>query len=253
VAIPAGISLTESQGFQALGDYVVAVTGLAPGQVVQGQQNRVAEPPLPDFVVMTSLRQERLGTNETGFADNVVVGSIAGPVLTVTEATQLEGPGLVAGMLLIDDGYPATRVAPNTVIQSQASGTPGGVGVYAVSPSQTLASETLYAGQRQDLVPTKWTVQLDVHGPSSGDNAKKIEGLWFSEYAVDQFATSGFDVTPLYCGEARQVPFVNAESEYEERYVIEAAMQVNPVVSTPQQFFDQARVETIEVQSTYPP
>lgn len=249
MTIPATISLTETQGFTALRSFIVGALPAAV-EVFQGQENRVPEPSVADFIVMYSLRQERLGTTVTDFFDNVLTGSVAGTVLTVTAISQSEG-GIQPGMLLIDAGWPTMNIAPNTVVGPQLSGTPGGVGTYQVAPSQTLASETLYAGLRADLAETKWTVQLDVHGPMAGDNAKIIEALFFSEYGVDAFADSGFDVTPIHCSEARQLAFVNAEAQYENRYSLDASMQINPVIGTPQQFFDTARATLIEILAAY--
>ena len=86
------------------------------------------------------------------------------------------------------------------------------------------------------LQSTKVTVQLDVHGPNSPDNAQIISTLFRDEYAVDNVATSGYDVAPLYCGDPRQVPFLNAEQQIEVRWSMDAVMQANPVVTVSQQF-----------------
>lgn len=252
MTIPATISYTESAAFTALGGFITQITGLASGQVIQGQGNLTAEPPLPDFVVMTSLRQERLSTNQTLYFDNVITGSITGNALTVTTAPQLAGSGLQSGMLLIDSSYPVMNIAPNTTILEQTGGTPGGVGTYTVSVSQTLSLETLYAGLETDFVAVKWTAQLDIHGPNSGNNTRIIETLFRSEYGVDYFDTaSSWNCEPLYCDEARQMPFINAEAQYEERYVMDACMQINPIIGVPAQFFDQIEVQTIEAYPSY--
>jgi hypothetical protein len=86
------------------------------------------------------------------------------------------------------------------------------------------------------LEPTKVTVQLDVHGPASADNAQVISTLFRDEYAVTAFAATGFDVTPLYADDPKQVPFVNGEQQVEERWIVEAVMQCNPSITVPQDF-----------------
>lgn len=91
-------------------------------------------------------------------------------------------------------------------------------------------------GVMNSLQSTKVTVQLDVHGPNSPDNAQIISTLFRDEYAVDNVATSGYDVAPLYCGDPRQVPFLNAEQQIEVRWSMDAVMQANPVVTVSQQF-----------------
>lgn len=241
------LSLTEAQAFIALRAFLL---GVAPGiEVIRAEANRVPEPRGSDYVVMTQNGQERLGTNEVATCDNVVVGSIAGGVLTVTAIPQSECP-LVPGMIVLDVGGP---VLPNTLLGAQLSGPTGGTGTYAVTPSQTVPSEDLYLGVRFDLTQTKLTVQLDVHGPASGDNVKVIESLFRSEYATDAFAATGYDVAPLYCDQARQAPFINAEQQYEYRWSVDACLQINPIVGTPQQFADQLAVGLIEVDAAYPP
>ncbi len=250
--IPATISFTESAAFTALGNFIAAVTGLGAGQVIQGQQNRVAQPPLPDFVQMTALRQERLETNETTYYDNVVTGSIAGTTLTVSATSRLEGLGLQPGMLLIDGLWPVMNIAANTTIIEQLTGTEGGIGTYQVSVSQTLAPETLYAGLRADLVGTKWTFQLDIYGPKAGDNTKIIEALFRSEVGVELIGSAvSWDIVPLYCDEARQMPLVDGEEQYEQRFTMDACLQVSPVIGTPQQFATSVHVHTVEAGPIY--
>lgn len=252
MTIPATISFTESAAFTALTSFITQITGLVSGQVIQGQGNLTPEPPLPDFVVMTALRQERLETNETTYFDNVITGSIDGTVLTVATAPQLQGAGLQAGMLLIDGVWPTMNIAPNTVLGTQITGTSGGIGTYNISPSQTLALETLYAGLETDFVGTKWTIQLDIHGPNSGNNTRIIDTLFRSEYGVDFFDTaSSWQCEPLYCSEARQIGFVNGENQWEERYVMDACLQINPIIGIPAQFFDQIQVQLIEGYPSY--
>lgn len=247
VPIPT-LSLTEAQGFTALRSFLIAVCNPSNIDVVRAENNLVPEPKNTDFIVMTPLMQERLETNEVTYQDNVFVGSISGNVLTVVSVTQ---GSLAAGMLLIDDGYPTMRIAVNTIIVNQLTGPTGGAGNYSVNNSQTLAQETLYAGVRADFEATKWTVQLDVHGPNSGNNTKVIEALFRSEYATAQFALSGFDVVPLYCSDPRQAPFINAEQQYEYRWTLDAVMQINSVIGTPQQFATEVEVTVIEAGVNY--
>jgi hypothetical protein len=83
----------------------------------------------------------RFGTalyqNNVRLATDVAVftGSIATTVLTVTAMTS----GTIRlGMLLTGTG-----VTASTHVVSQTSGTPGGVGVYVISPTQTVTSTTI--------------------------------------------------------------------------------------------------------------
>lgn len=107
-------------------------------------------------------------------------------------------------------------------------------------------------GTRTDLQPTRLTVQLDIHGPNSADNTQIITTLFRSEVATTQFATSGVDVTPLYTSEPRQFNFVDGEQQSEQRWSIDAVMQVNPTVTTTQDFADQIHATIISVDAAYP-
>lgn len=105
---------------------------------------------------------------------------------------------------------------------------------------------------RIDRAPMRLTVQVDVHGPASADNAQVIATLFRSDWASDQFASSGFDVTPLFAGEPRQLPFSNAEQQIEERWSIDIVMQANPLTTVPQDFADHLSVGIVSVDVTYP-
>lgn len=251
MTVPATIGLTEATCFQVLGDFLTSVLP-AGVEVDQGQVNRVPAPAGTNYVMMFQLRRTRLGTNETAYADNDFTGSIAGTVLTVSAVTALTGPGIQPGMQVVDGAYPNV-VAANTVVLSQTSGTPGGIGTYEVSPTQTVGSETMYASQRQDLEETEFVVQVDVYGPAAGDNAQLVSTLLRSEVATSFFAAANPAVSPLHADEPRQLPLIDGERQFEQRYSIEVHLQVNPVVGTPQQVFTKATVDLVDVQGAFPP
>lgn len=107
-------------------------------------------------------------------------------------------------------------------------------------------------GLRNSLAPTQVTIQLDIHGPASADNAEKITTLLRSEYSTIAFAAIGPAVQPLYAEDPRQLPFINGEAQFESRWVVDVVLQANPIVGTPQEFADELVVTTIEVDTTYP-
>jgi hypothetical protein len=94
-----------------------------------------------------------------------------------------------------------------------------------------------------------------VHGPGSGDNARVIEGLFRSEYGVDAFAAADptSSVVPLWCDEASQIPFGNAEQQIESRWVLDLHCQITPSIGTNQQFAQYLQATLIEVDASYPP
>lgn len=244
-----GISFTEAQGFSVLGKFLGTVAAPYPismvrqvGNTAPGVNNRVPEPSDGDFIVMSSLSMPRLSTNLTTFADNAFTGSITGNALTVTAIQRGTVP---IGSLFIDTSYPSA-VAAGTIITSQISGTPNGIGVYSVSVSQNLTSRALYAGIRFDMAPAQWEVQLDIHGPNSMQNARTIDTLIRSDYAVDFFAAQGLPIVPLYCGDPRQAAWENSEQQMEFRWVMEVCLEIDVIITVPQQFADQVKINLIE-------
>lgn len=241
------LSFTEAQALTALRAFLAQVLPAAT-PIIRGQDNRVPEPLVGDFVVMTPLMQARLGTNETSYFDDVFTGSIVATTLTVTSIARLQ-LGLTTGMLLIDSAFPTMNLAAGTILGAQLTGSMGGTGTYAVTPTQTVASETMYAGTRSDLVETELTVQFDVHGPNSGNNVRVIEALFRSEYATDFLDPYG--VSPLFCMDPHQAPFVNDSNQVEYRWSMDVHLQVNPLVRTPQTFTTEVVVDIIEAATQY--
>lgn len=97
------------------------------------------------------------------------------------------------------------------------------------------------------------SVQLDVHGPDGSDNSTIIDTMFRSGYGCDQFEASGFALQPLYCDEAKQIPVIDGEQQYEERWTFAAHIQIVPVITKTQDFANQAIVNVINVDATYPP
>jgi hypothetical protein len=103
------------------------------------------------------------------------------------------------------------------------------------------------------LMPSRMDVQLDIHGPNSADNAMIVSATFRDSFAVEQFALAGFDVAPLYVSDARQIPFLNDSQQIEQRWSLDAVMQINPIVGVPQQYAGALAVTPVSVDASYPP
>lgn len=244
------LSITESMVMTGLGDFLTAV--LPAGVIiVQGQDNKVAEPSSggfpdgTDYAVMWPTLRERLETNTDDYADITLEGSIAGPTLMVTS---IEGGTLQAGQAIFGVG-----MTSGTLITAQTGGTAGGAGTYTVTPPQTIAARAMAAGLRNSLSPMKLTVQVDIHGPNSTDNTQIVATLFRDEYATLFFDALDPPLAPLYVDDGRQIPFVSGENQYEDRWVLMMKLQLNPVVSTSQQFADTLTVGIEEIDTYFPP
>lgn len=107
-------------------------------------------------------------------------------------------------------------------------------------------------GARMDTQSTRYTVQLDVHGPAAADNSQIITTMFRSDLASEAFTASGFAIAPLYADTARQMAFINAENQYENRWSIDAVMEIDPVLTTSQQFAAVLEITPISVDATFP-
>ncbi len=132
------------------------------------------------------------------------------------------------------------------VIKSQANRVPEPVGPNFVmmTPNNRLqlstAVETWDQTNSAPVVEafahsTQFSVQLDFHGPNGSDYASAFVTLFRSPYGCRTLDPAGA-VQPLFCSDGHQMPFVNAQRQYEDRWVVTAEMQFTPSVSTPQDF-----------------
>lgn len=240
-------SPTTQNAITQLGKFLRAVLP-SDVEIMQAQLNRVPEPKGTEFVVMTPIRGDRLRTNVHDGSDARFTGSIAGTAMTVTE---VQIGAVEIGRLLF-----GTDVAANTRIEGGP--TDGGVGVYTVSVSQTLSSRVLSAGAEDIEQGQKLTIQIDFHSADAlkeGDMAATVSTLMRDAYAVRQFRsqTPDYGVVPLLADDPRQMPFLNEAQQYEWRWIVEAWLQSNVVVSVPQEFADSAEIQIVSVEATYPP
>jgi hypothetical protein len=202
--------------------------------VIAGQPNRTPEPVGTNYVIMTPILFERLGTNFDELADVKLTGSLAPGVLTVTAVAH--------GTILIGSYLDGVNVVLGSQILAQTSGPTGGTGTYTVSGTQTLASQTLQCGTKPMVTEYKVTVQLDFH------SADYTASAWANTFATsfrDEYSTTFFlgqatsaTITPLYASEPTMQPFVNAESQYEWRWVVDAYFQANETVQVAQDYAD---------------
>lgn len=244
----ATIAPTQSDVLTALKAFLGAVLP-AGVDVIAGVVNRVAEPKSPGFVTMIPIRIVRLRTNIDSAADVRFTGSIAGGILTVSAVD--------FGTIAIGATVFGTAVAANTKITALGTGT-GGVGTYTVSPSQTVASRVLASGARAVEQGAEVVVQLDFHTAdgTAADLAQTASTLLRDPYGVDFFAAlapPSNGVVPLYADDPKYVPFLNAEQQYEQRWMLEAHFQINQVATVPAQYADVVEVAVVDVDATYPP
>ena len=82
------------------------------------------------------------------------------------------------------------------------------------------------------LTPTKYSMQLDFYGPSSQIWAVETMALFRDEYATQIFPSN---IQPLYADDPIQIPLIDGEAQYEQRWKLEGNLQYNPTLTTSQQ------------------
>lgn len=94
-------------------------------------------------------------------------------------------------------------------------------------------------GTKLVLQPKQYEIGIDCYGPLSSDWAAILITMFNDGYARD---VMGNEVVALYADDAINMPLVNGEQQYEQRWRFTAVMQYNPVVAVPQQFADELNV-----------
>ena len=231
-------SQTQSTIQAALGNFLAYLLGPT-FAIVEGQDNRVAEPSAQDFVVMTFMGMDRAATNFDTYQDCSFTGSIAGTTLTVSS--------ILLGSIVLNTELFGTGVAQGTQILSQTSGTPGGVGAYKLSgAAQTVASEKMASGQVTLLQTLQVTYQLDVHGDHAASNAMLISTMFRDEVGQRIFGHYGAsNIAPISCDSPTQMPFENENQQIETRWVLNADLSINVSMTAPQEFADKLKIYPI--------
>lgn len=231
------LNFTEEAIFVALRAALLSMPDLGGVEVIRTQVNRVPEPKAADFVLMTPILRERLATNIDNATDTIITGAISGTTLTVLTVQR----GIVRlGARLTGNGVP-----DGTMLLERLP-----IGTYRLSTSAELSARTMYAGMKAAMQETKLTIQLDIHGPASADNAQIISTLLWDEFIIQPFA--GIDAKVLYSSDPRQVPFIDAESQWENRWSVDVLLQANQIVYVPQEFADVLTPTLVEVEAIYP-
>jgi hypothetical protein len=144
-------------------------------------------------------------------------------------------------LLVVPTGWEVVQGQDNRVPEPTAANfivmTPVNRSRLATNIDVYVASET--GGQIDTAVfshSTQCDVQLDIHGEGGADAAQTIATLFRDDYAVQSMAA--YAVTPLYATDGHQVPFINAEQQYEDRWVMTLSLQIVPAISTSAQFAD---------------
>ena len=151
-------------------------------------------------------------------------------------------------------------LAGTEVVQGQDNRVPMPIGDFvtmtAKSNSRIELNHTVYTdpgtnpGSEAYVTPSEFVIQLDFYGTNSAQNAKITESLFRSQSALDSFSNA--NIKPLYADNPVQIPLINGEEQYEQRWKVDAHIQYNPAVTMPQDFAAALTINVISVEATYP-
>ena len=100
------------------------------------------------------------------------------------------------------------------------------------------------------LTPTRYSMQLDFYGSLSQTWAMQTVALFRDEYATAIFPSN---IQPLYADDPMQIPLVDGEAQYEQRWKLLASLQYNPILSTTHQSMTAVEIELAPIDQTFKP
>lgn len=128
------------------------------------------------------------------------------------------------------------------------------INMLAMVSGRVSTNEVFYDGTAQTQITqqsTKVKMRMDFYGPLAHDWATIIETLWRDTVGCNALAPV---CAPLYSNEPMQSTLVNGEENYEDRWILEAFLQYNPRITTPQQSaVPPYRLKVYNVDEKYPP
>ncbi len=75
---------------------------------------------------------------------------------------------------------------------------------------------------------TEYQIQLDMYGDASGEWAQIVQTLFRDEYATEAFPPG---IQPLHADDPIQLPLINAEHQFEQRWKLQVFIQYDPIVT----------------------
>lgn len=88
-------------------------------------------------------------------------------------------------------------------------------------------------------------VTLNFYGPNATDYGQTFTQLFRDLFGTDFMVA--YNMAPLFCDDGRQMPLIDSEKRYAARWMIRAWLQINPAISTPQDFAANVAVHVLEI------
>ena len=81
-------------------------------------------------------------------------------------------------------------------------------------------------------------MQLSFYGKQAEARSRIVANLWKNYYSSDNMTIC----KPLYVQSRHRLPYINDSNNYEDRFILDLALQYNPYVTHAQDFTQEARV-----------
>lgn len=98
----------------------------------------------------------------------------------------------------------------------------------------------------------KFSVQIDVYGTGAQGRAAALSMLCRSSEGFDFYASSGFNMQLLYADDAQQMPIINGEEQFQERWTFPLLLQVNESVTITTETANALTIGLVNVDASYP-
>ena len=100
------------------------------------------------------------------------------------------------------------------------------------------------------LTKIKFEVQLDFYGSIAQQWAAETVALFRDEYATEMFPAN---IQPLYADDPIQMPLIDGEDQYTQRWRVAGSLQYDPIISTVQQSMLAVDIAIAPIDQTFPP
>jgi hypothetical protein len=150
-----------------------------------------------------------------------------------------------------------TSVLPagTEVVQSQDNGVPMPIGGFvAMNNAGTKRLSTnigaYTTGTKSVTASLEYSIQLDFYGADASAWANIVQVMFRDQYATDLLPVN---IQPLYADDPMQIPLINGEGQYEQRWKLTAVLQYNPIIAAAQQSATSLTIGLKEIESTFHP
>lgn len=100
------------------------------------------------------------------------------------------------------------------------------------------------------LTPVEYTIQVDFYGAESSQWANIVQSLFRDEYATKMFPS---EIQPLFADNPMQIPLIDGESNYTQRWKLTVVLQANQVINVSQDFASQLQIGLVDVDVEFHP